>query len=411
MQWYQIFQDGPEYEARKQKTAFTPTNLSLKDVHAAVPKHLFQRNTAKSMYYVLRHVTLTYAFYVLGTRIDGFIWTLGKTHAMSYVATVLLRSALWATYWFWQSIAFAGLWCLGEQTGHNALSPYPLFNAVVGIILHTFILVPYYSWRVTHRAHHKSTNNLERDETYIPPTRKDLKLPDGKVAVKMDYKEIIEETPAYTLFKLVMRQLLGYQLYILHNRKGNPKYPPWTSHYKPSSQIFKPEHRQSIIVSDVCIATMLVVLCIWTLKTGGLFVWKHYWVPIVTFTYLQHSDPTIPYYRRDQWTFARGALATVDRPFFGWIGRFFLHNIAHDHVAHHFFSMIPFYNQPKVTEAIKPVLRDHYNYDSTGIFFALWRSFRQCTFIEDDGDVVFFKNQQGEAVREVLGSAGVARAH
>ena len=68
---------------------------------------------------------------------------------------------------------------------------------------------------------------------------------------------------------------------------------------------------------------------------------------------------------RDQksWTFARGALATVDRPVFGWIGVFFWNNvsvsagfllfftdlslndprqIAHNHVAHHFFVTIPF---------------------------------------------------------------------
>ena len=82
---------------------------------------------------------------------------------------------------------------------------------------------------------------------------------------------------------------------------------------------------------------------------------------LVMITYLQHSDPTIPYYRKvglvpahaplassltpipqDQWTFVRGALATVDRPIFGWAGRFFLHNISSDHVAHHFFSGIPF---------------------------------------------------------------------
>lgn len=36
--------------------------------------------------------------------------------------------------------------------------------------------------------------------------------------------------------------------------------------------------------------------------------------------------------------------------------------------------------------------------------YALWRSFTQCTFIEPDGDVVFFKNQRGEAVREYCGS-------
>src|ERR1700731_3033931 len=82
-------------------------------------------------------------------------------------------------------------------------------------------------------------------------------------------------------------------------------------------------------------------------------------------TFLHHSDPTLPHYRQKQWSFLRGAVGTVDRPLLGWAGRFFLHNVSHDHVAHHFFSMIPFYNQPQVTEAIKKVLKDDYNYDST----------------------------------------------
>ncbi|RPD55443.1 hypothetical protein L226DRAFT_469733, partial [Lentinus tigrinus ALCF2SS1-7] len=102
------------------------------------------------------------------------------------------------------------------------------------------------------------------------------------------------------------------------------------------------------------------------------------------------------------WTFARGALATVDRPVFGWIGWFFWHGISSTHVAHHFFVSIPFYNLPQVTEVIKPVLGEYYCYDSTPTMYALWRSFTQCTFIEDEGDVVFFKNQHGEAVREYV---------
>lgn len=54
----------------------------------------------------------------------------------------------------------------------------------------------------------------------------------------------------------------------------------------------------------------------------------------VMLTYLHHTDPTIPHYRRGQWSFIRGALATVDRPLLGWMGRFFLHNASHDHMAH-----------------------------------------------------------------------------
>ena len=74
-------------------------------------------------------------------------------------------------------------------------------------------------------------------------------------------------------------------------------------------------------------------------------------------------------------------------------------------------------NLPQVTDAIKPVLGDAYCYDSTvrHVFtrawfaslmtvlqwtvYALWRSFTQCTFIEAHGDVVFFKNQSGHALR------------
>jgi fatty acid desaturase len=52
-------------------------------------------------------------------------------------------------------------------------------------------------------------------------------------------------------------------------------------------------------------------------------------------TYLHHTDPTLPHYRGKEWNFQRGAAATVDRPFLGWQGRFFLHDVAHFHVIHH----------------------------------------------------------------------------
>jgi hypothetical protein len=42
------------------------------------------------------------------------------------------------------------------QAGHGALSPHLFVNTVIGLALHTFILVPYFSWRVTHRTHHVS---------------------------------------------------------------------------------------------------------------------------------------------------------------------------------------------------------------------------------------------------------------
>ncbi|KAG5653713.1 hypothetical protein H0H81_011117 [Sphagnurus paluster] len=200
MPWYQKFQDGPEYEARRRKGTFTPPDLSLKDVRDAVPPHLFQRSTLKSLFYILRHLAFTYAFYYIATHIDCIAQAVtdGGLPGSSFV-----RSVLWILYWGWQGVTFAG-----HEAGHDALSPHPWVNAAIGIVLHTSVLTPFYAWRATHRTHHKSTNNIERDETYIPPTRNDLKLPDGKVAVRMDYAEVLEETPAFTLFKMFVRQFL-----------------------------------------------------------------------------------------------------------------------------------------------------------------------------------------------------------
>ncbi|EGO26672.1 hypothetical protein SERLADRAFT_463952, partial [Serpula lacrymans var. lacrymans S7.9] len=192
MAWFQIFQDGPEYEARRNKPSFAPPNLTLKDVHDAVPKHLFQKNTPKSLFYVFRHLVFTYAFFLLATRIDDLLWLAGSRLGIKSAGQIIIRILCWSSYWFWQSIAFTGIWCLGHEAGHEALSSKPLINTVIGLLLHTSILVPYYAWRATHRTHHKSTNHLERDETHIPPTRHDFKLPDGKIAVAMDYKELLE---------------------------------------------------------------------------------------------------------------------------------------------------------------------------------------------------------------------------
>jgi fatty acid desaturase len=73
-----------------------------------------------------------------------------------------------------------------------------------------------------------------------------------------------------------------------------------------------------------------------------LFIYL-YTLTVIMITYLHHTDPNLPHYRGKEWNFQRGAAATVDRPFLGWQGRFFLHDVAHYHVVHHVsaFSVLP----------------------------------------------------------------------
>ena len=88
--------------------------LSIKAVHAAVPKHLFQRSTRKCLFYVGRHICIAWAFYLAATKIDGVLrWIEGQ--GWSAGARWMAAGTMWGTYWFWESVAFMGVWTLGES--------------------------------------------------------------------------------------------------------------------------------------------------------------------------------------------------------------------------------------------------------------------------------------------------------
>lgn len=408
---FSLFKDGPEYIQRT-KTPFRPTKATLAEVHSVIPKHLHEKDTFKALSYAARDVICAVIVYKLGWLIEPFARSLVQDYgAPDYVGTIA-KWGLWALYWHWQGVILAGWWCMAHEAGHGTVSNHQWVNHLVGYTMHTFILVPYYAWRSSHHAHHKATMSVERDENYVPRTRSDYNLPAKNIAQVNDYHEIFEEAPFYTLLRIIFMQAVGWQWYLLTNALGNPAYPEGTNHFAPSSPLFKPNERNGIIASDIGIAIMSSVLYLWTKEVGFANFVKLYFVPyilanhwIVMLTYLHHSDPTIAHYRKSEWTFLRGAVSTVDRPLLGWAGRFFLHNVSHDHVAHHLFSSIPFYNQPQVTEILKKVLKEDYNYDSTNTFRALYRTFSTCCFIEDDGEIAFYKNKDGEAVRIIAPDA------
>jgi len=52
------------------------------------------------------------------------------------------------------------------------------------------------------------------------------------------------------------------------------------------------------------------------------------------------------------------------------------------------------YHGQKATKAIRTVMGDHCQQDDTNIFLAAW-STRMCQYVDDTGDVMFFRNTDG----------------
>jgi omega-6 fatty acid desaturase (delta-12 desaturase) len=119
----------------------------------------------------------------------------------------------------------------------------------------------------------------------------------------------------------------------------------------------------------------------------------------VAITFLQHTDASLPHYSNNEWTFARGATATIDRDL-GFIDTHLFHDIIGTHVCHHLVSTIPFYHAAEASVAIKKVMGDHYRADTkTNFMWAFWKNQRQCKFVEESVEgsgVWFFRNLHGK---------------
>ncbi|CAE7113278.1 unnamed protein product [Rhizoctonia solani] len=142
------------------------------------------------------------------------------------------------------------------------------------------------------------------------------------------------------------------------------------------------------------------------------YLWVNHWLILITF--LQHTDPLLPHYRQSAFTFTRGALSTLDRNLLGgegfvasitgWLGATLTHGISETHVLHHVCSKIPHYHAWEASRLLKARLASAgYSHEGRpGTWGEVYRVWKECRFIEDEGDVVFYKNARGFAARQAV---------
>ncbi|KAI0318807.1 delta-12 fatty acid desaturase protein [Amylostereum chailletii] len=406
-----IFSDGHEYITRTQMP-FVPPDIDMQALREAIPKHAFHRSTKRALIGISPIVTSSALLFACAFYIDDAQPSLGPISLTAFA--LVAQRLLWFAYWIAQGIALAGLWTIGVssmlQADHNNLSPMAWLNHSVGYVCHSMLFLPYLSWRITHLRHHQHTGSMEKDEVYIPALRSELKLPPAVKASHAQYAEALDESPIVTCIRFVVMQLFGMRRTHQWNTTGSKRFPTGANHWLPSSGLFPRKQRMDIIISNIGIVSMFALLTLWSYHSSITQVVKVYFIPflfanhwyvIVTMTFLQHSCPTVPFYRDESWTKARGSLATIDRVSLPWLDIFL--GLNHYHTTHHLSIRDSTNNLSIAHGAIRPLLGDMYNYDSTTIFWALKRSFTECLFVEDEGGVLFYKDKRGLAKRALKG--------
>jgi omega-6 fatty acid desaturase (delta-12 desaturase) len=366
----------------KSRVPSKEASFTVGDIRNAIPPHCFKHSLLKSFGYLFRDLIVVFAVALVAIYLDSKITAIG----LHPFANFVVKLAVWLSYWAINGCVMTGLWVIGHECGHGGFSNSAAINNVVGFIVHSALLVPFFSWQISHRRHHSNTGNIDKDEVFVPAVREkfeleSLDLSGGLVALKNSISRFVQITIMMTL---------GWPLYLLINATGHKTYPKgkWVNHFIPTSPIFAEKERLLVIYSDLGLLVAFYVLYRAILFSTFLWVVTLYVIPLlivnfflVLITFLQHTDYALPHYTTREWDWIRGALATIDRDF-GILNGVF-HHITDTHVVHHLFSKMPFYHAKEATEAVKPLLGEYYRYDRTHWLYALWVNF-ECSFVQPD---------------------------
>ena len=387
------------YNPLDPKAPELPTKGQIK---ASIPAHCFQRSYIWGMLYIIRDTAMSAALVYATSQ-------LLSTEIPNNVADFAVWFLGWNFFAFWQGTILTGHWVLAHECGHGAFSPSQTWNDIVGFIMHQALLVPYFAWQYTHAKHHRRTNHLVDGESHVPSTAKDNGL--GPNHERESFYAVLHEAlgdGAFAAFQVWSHLFIGWPLYLLGlastgkvNWKGEPLNGAVMDHFRPTSPMFNPKVSNKIMLSSVTEVATLALLGYLMYEKGPMPVICWYWGPymwtnawLVLYTWLQHTDPSIPHYGEGHWTWVKGALSTIDRPY--GIFDFFHHRIGSTHVAHHLFHEMPFDHALEATAAIKAYLEPLglYNYDPTPWYMAMWRIAKTCHYVDSNEGIQYLKSME-----------------
>ncbi len=342
----------------------TEMNFTESQLRAAIPARCFKPSLSRSLAYLA--------------------FDLGMI-ALCYFA--LTQTSAW--YFEWPLLFLIGTFCwslfvIGHDAGHGAFSSNRTFNTIIGILTHAAILVPYRGWQRSHAQHHMKTGHFRQEEVFRPCRA--------------------EEDRAFrkVLFRSGIFILIGWPMYKLGFRNLTTYDPIGGSHYLPTSDLYTKSVRTSWYLGLGALLAFLSLYIGLGVVYGWGFVGKYILVPYLIYgawltlvTYMQHVAPEVPVYDEQDWTRLKGSLATVDRDYgpFNWL----THNIGNLHVIHHLFPTIPHYRLQEATDAVRPILGEHYLQSDRFILFDFVRTLIGCHYVESGDGQEVWKSAYGFA--------------
>ena len=155
---------------------------------------------------------------------------------------------------------------------------------MVGFVLYSSLLVPYFSSKSTHRRHHIYQNHIEKNVNDVPPGRSEYVKKVGQAVELLD--DVEQDAPLVLFLYILLQQAIGWPLYILSDVTCPPSaaikqdMSAWRfSHFDTWGALYRSTEMWAVILSDLgCLATMIVLYHIY--RCFGSFE-SLFWVYLV----------------------------------------------------------------------------------------------------------------------------------
>ncbi|KAG7398422.1 linoleoyl-CoA desaturase [Phytophthora boehmeriae] len=342
---------------------------TLTEIKRSLPSECFEASVPLSLYYTVRALVIAVSL----------AFGLNYARGLPIVQeNAVLDVAVCAGYILLQGIVFWGFFTIGHDAGHGAFSRYHLLNFVVGTFIHSLILTPFESWKLTHRHHHKNTGNIDRDEVFYPQR-------------KADDHPLSRSSPAG----------LGFSWFI-YLREGYP--PRKVNHFNPFEPLFV-RQVAAVIISLIVMLAVAALSIYLSYELGLKTMVLYYYAPVFVFgsmlvitTFLHHNDEDTPWYGDSEWTYVKGNLSSVDRSY-GWLINNLSHNIG-THQIHHLFPIIPHYKLVRATEAFHKAFPELVRKSDEPILKAFYRTallFFHYGVVDEDAKIFTLKEAKTKA--------------
>jgi omega-3 fatty acid desaturase (delta-15 desaturase) len=129
---------------------------------------------------------------------------------------------------------------------------------------------------------------------------------------------------------------------------------------------------------------------------GFWFLFNYYIMPYIVFvvwldlvTFLHHTEDDIPWYNGQDWYFLKGALSTIESAIMVSLIPSITKLVLTSPII--FLSLFPTIISRKQPRLSVPSYGDYYRLSKEPIFKSLWRSYRNCHFVSDQGSKIFYR--------------------